>query len=498
MKSIASWIQSISKNESIKKNYRLTGFVGVSITLIAAASTVPLLPTASMASGIAFDRGGNLFFKGLNADTIFKFAPDGTKTAFAISSDEEPLTGSIAVDAAGNIYACTPKSILKFAPDGSKSVFATDIGKFWAYALAVDANGNVFLPTEDGILKFTTDGKRTTFATGVQVYGMAFDRSGNLFATNSYPENGHLVRSILKFAPDGAKSTFARDGGYSLAFDKSGNLFVASEGIIKFIPDGKKSSFAKAGGSNGLAFDPGGNLIACDGNDRLSKITPDGKRLTFEWRESPGGEQQQGEDSADGLSEKYAKSYLISRGTLSPNKKIAIIYPTEDSEDFPGGANYIVALKPFSILGKLNTNRPYFAHESNAGLSADWSDDGSVALVTLDAKWGPGDVYVLEFKDGKLARATNLLSKLREQLMPDYRKLNPNRHVEDDDFLFESEDKPMFELDGSTHVQINALATNNPKDFHEKGSWSGRFEGVWYIPSAKFTSQKVSRVKSEN
>ena len=109
MKSIASWAQSISKNESIKKIYRLTGSVGVSITLIAAAFTVPLLPIASMASGIAFDRGGNLFFKGLNADTIFKFAPDGTKTAFATGSDEEPLTGSIAVDAAGNIYACTPQ-----------------------------------------------------------------------------------------------------------------------------------------------------------------------------------------------------------------------------------------------------------------------------------------------------------------------------------------------------------------------------------------------------
>jgi hypothetical protein len=41
----------------------------------------------------------------------------------------------------------------------------------------------------------------------------------------------------------------------------------------------------------------------------------------------------QEEDSADGLPEKYAKAYLIGRNTISPDKKFAVIYPTNDPDE---------------------------------------------------------------------------------------------------------------------------------------------------------------------
>jgi hypothetical protein len=143
-----------------------------------------------------------------------------------------------------------------------------------------------------------------------------------------------------------------------------------------------------------LAFDHSGNLlVADDGVSAIFKFAADGtKSVVLEGRPEPTSEQPEEEaDSSTGLAEKYAEDYLIASGTISPDKKFAVIYPTRDSEEFPAGANFVVSLKPFAVLGKLDTKWPYFKNESHGGLSADWSKDGSMALVTLDSKWGPGN-----------------------------------------------------------------------------------------------------------
>jgi hypothetical protein len=101
-----------------------------------------------------------------------------------------------------------------------------------------------------------------------------------------------------------------------------------------------------------------------------------------------------GEDSSAGLSDAYAKNYLIAASTISPDKKFAVIYPTLEAEEAAEKANrpeqikdYVVALQPFGIFRALETKWSYFQKQSNGGLSAEWSDDSSVALITLDGKW---------------------------------------------------------------------------------------------------------------
>jgi len=215
--------------------------------------------------------------------------------------------------------------------------------------------------------------------------------------------------------------------------------------------------------------------------------------LQREWRAGPAGEEEQGEDSADGLPPKYADNYLIARSTLSPDKKFAVIYPTQDDEDFPGGANYLVSLKPFAIVTKLETKWPYFQHESHGGLEADWSDDNAVALVTLDSKWGPGDIFLVELKNGKVARLTNILKKTHDLLLPDFRNAKAEPYNDNFDFIFDSEEHPGFQLDGSKAVRINATATTDPKGAVDGRVWEGRVEAVWDIPQGKFTSQKITR-----
>jgi hypothetical protein len=210
-----------------------------------------------------------------------------------------------------------------------------------------------------------------------------------------------------------------------------------------------------------------------------------------------------GEDSSTGLPEQYAKDYLIAGNTVSPDKKFAVIYPTLEAEEAADNANnpegikdHIVALQPFGILGELQTKYPYFQNQNHGGISAEWSDDSSVALITLDGKWGPHDVFLLEFRDGKLARTTNVLAKAHDLLLPDYRKSMAEPYNDNFDFIFDGEEGPVFKLDGASRVIINGNATTDPKGI-SKQRWSAQLKAVWNIAEAKFTEEKIARSRAK-
>ena len=85
------------------------------------------------------------------------------------------------------------------------------------------------------VLKFSPDGSRTTFASGFgSIADLAFDRYGNLFVADagspSAPPGDVGSGTISKFSPDGSKSTFATElrGLLRMAFDATGNLFVTN------------------------------------------------------------------------------------------------------------------------------------------------------------------------------------------------------------------------------------------------------------------------------
>jgi hypothetical protein len=209
-----------------------------------------------------------------------------------------------------------------------------------------------------------------------------------------------------------------------------------------------------------------------------------------------------GEDSSTGLPQDYAKNYLIAVSTISPDKKLAVIYPTLESEEAADDANhperikdYVVALQPFTVLGELQTKYPYFQHQNQGGISAEWSDDSSVALITLDGKWGPREVFLVELNNGKLNRITNILHKAHDLLLPNYRKAKAERYNDNFDFVFVED--TTFKLDGTTRVLIDGSAETSPNITDDvlrpsERAWRGHVEAVWDIAQAKFTSKKVS------
>ena len=473
--------------------------------LLLAASLISVLPLVraqqpnsdlSNPAALAFDSSGNLFVASYPR-MIIKFSADGTKSTFATG-----VLGSsgLPFDEAGNLFVLDgdSHSIVKFAADGTKSIFATGIRN--PQGVGCDRAGNLFVSEvgTESILRFAPNGTKSPFATGIGVpRNMAFDGSGNLFVYDA------LANSIFKISPDGTKSEFSSGvSALSLVFDKAGNLFVGdlkSQSIIKFTPNGSKTTFvAGIAGPAGLAFDKAGNLFVSDqSTNSIFKFGPDGaKTMFYKGVSQPSTAEEEEKDSSAGLPEKYARDYLIASQTVSPNKKFAVIYPNKAMEDAASAKgteikDYLVTLQPFSVLGELQTRYPYFQNESHGGLSAEWSDDSSVALVTLDGKWGPHDVLLLEFRDGKLARTTNILAKAHDLLLAGFRKSKAEPYNDELDFIFESEDEPSFYLEGTQQVRVDGHATNDPKGLSRR-IWSAQMKAVWDVAQAKFISKKIT------
>src|SRR6266498_1146705 len=442
-------------------------------------------------TALAFDHSGNLFVTDHAAQTIFKFTPDGTRNVFVTGVRLSEGNG-IAFDAADILFVLSPSgeyhvsgTILKFSPDGTQSTFATGVGL--PYSLAIDPSGNLFVSDWDtgSIYKITPKGEKSTFATTeIAAKILACDQAGNLFA--GVP----LKHSIFKYEPGGAKSDFAKGiTTYALALDKAGNVYVGDTGntICKFSPTGAKSDFAKVTTSpRSFAVDGSGNLFVAESfSGAILKFAPDGAQSVFlAGRPPPEPEEEEAEsetDSSTGLPDKYAKNYLIARSTISPNKKFAVIYPTDDYyQSAENAKDYLVTLQQFRILGALQAEEPYFQHQSHGGISAEWSDDSSVALITLDGKWGPRDVFLVEFHNGKPSRMTNILRKAHDLLPPNDRKAI---------FIKDT----TFQLDDISLVAIDANVNSSPNDLGlSPDTWRGHVEATWDIKQARFTSKEVS------
>jgi len=208
-------------------------------------------------------------------------------------------------------------------------------------------------------------------------------------------------------------------------------------------------------------------------------------------------EKESGEDTAEGLPPEYT-NYLVAQSTMSPDKKFAVIYPTQESLDAELPKNFLVALKPFSVLAKLPSEDPYFQHKSHGGINAVWAKNESVALITLESKWGPGDVFLVELSGGKVKRTTNLLKKLTQIVLPKFRAAMPKAEKFNDNyqFIFEpgEDGADGCVLEGNGTVKIDLVATNDPK-FVSEHPWSVRVKAKWDIAQAKFSSQEIKEDK---
>jgi gliding motility-associated-like protein len=182
-------------------------------------------------TGIAVDRGGNIYVADVSNNMIRKITPGGVVTTLAGSGATGSADGlgsaatfnnpsGIAVDAAGNVYVADLSN--------------NRIRKITAGGLVSTIAGSGFVGSADGT------GAAATFN---QPYGLAVDITGTLFVTDW---GNDLIRKIT---PDGVVTTIAGTGQpgsadgqgtaasfnqpFGIAVDEAGNIYIADTGNEK-------------------------------------------------------------------------------------------------------------------------------------------------------------------------------------------------------------------------------------------------------------------------
>jgi hypothetical protein len=158
--------------------------------------------------------------------------------------------------------------------------------------------------------------------------------------------------------------------------------------------------------------------------------------------------------------------------------------------------DFVVSLDRSQILAELKSDSPEFEGKSNGGYEVKWAHDSSVALITFEARWGPGEFFVIELQDGRVSRTTNLNKEVRRFLQSTYQKAdlrcsNESGSSEPIGFIFgtQTSDPPNCELERSKLVRIEAFVTVAPK------GQEARFDAVWDIRKAAFSQHRVTRLK---
>ncbi len=183
------------------------------------------------------------------------------------------------------------RHIVEVNSSGTVSVFTSlPAGAVYAAGVAFDLSGNLYAsdPNKDTISKITPVGTVSLFKSLPSFSfptSLAFDGNGDLYVAN----NG--ANQINKITPNGTLSIFASLPGGSdsggLAFDDSGNLYVArgdADQIYKITPEGTPTLFATLSANSiplGLAFDGIGNLYETGLDNKVRKITASGEVSLF-------------------------------------------------------------------------------------------------------------------------------------------------------------------------------------------------------------------------
>jgi sugar lactone lactonase YvrE len=234
---------------------------------------VPIAENLHPVANPALDAEGNIFvtFSGSRGQkvpvAIFKI-----DTSYAVKPFLNDMMNAtaIAFDREGEMYVSSrfDGTVYRVARNGTTSPYAESMGV--ATGIAFDRHQNLYVGDRSGtIFKIARDRQIFVFATlepSVSAYHLAFGPQGELFVTGPTTSS---FDSVYKIDAHGTVSIFYRGLGrpQGMAFDAEGNLYVAASlagkrGIVKITPQGKASLEVAGHSVVGLAFAPGGVVLA--------------------------------------------------------------------------------------------------------------------------------------------------------------------------------------------------------------------------------------------
>jgi len=192
-------------------------------------SVKPFVTSLINPSGLAVDRGGNLFVSCRHDGTIHRVTPEGRAEQWIEGMGT--ATG-IAFDHAENLYVGDRSgTIFKISPSREIFVFATLEPSLAAYHLAFHPSGDLYVtgPTTssyDRVYRITQGGDVHVYYRGLgRPQGLAFDRDSNLYVAASH--GGH--RGIVRLTPQGqAETVLSGSGLVGLALQPSGRAIITT------------------------------------------------------------------------------------------------------------------------------------------------------------------------------------------------------------------------------------------------------------------------------
>jgi sugar lactone lactonase YvrE len=193
----------------------------------------PFVTDLMNATGLAFDREGQLYISSRNDGTVTRVSPQGRRMVFA---EGMGIATGLAFDQDGNLYVGDRSgTIFKISRDQQIFVFATLEPSMAAYHLAFGPEGYLYVtgPTTssyDHVFRISPAGEVASFYRGLgRPQGLAFDVDGNLYVAASIGGQQGVVRfstrpEALGSAESSARGLKGRSRGVELAI--SGNRIV--------------------------------------------------------------------------------------------------------------------------------------------------------------------------------------------------------------------------------------------------------------------------------
>jgi len=180
----------------------------------------------------------------------------------------------IAFDREGQMYVSSrfDGTVYRVAPNGTMSVYAEGMGI--ATGIAFDGDQNLYVGDRSGtIFKIARDRQIFVYATlepSVSAYHLAFGADHHLYVTGPTTSS---FDAVYRIDPHGDVNIFYRGLGrpQGIAFDTAGNLYVAASlsgrrGIVRITPLGEAALVVAGHNLVGLAFAPGRSAVLATNN----------------------------------------------------------------------------------------------------------------------------------------------------------------------------------------------------------------------------------------
>jgi hypothetical protein len=174
--------------------------------------------------------------------------------------------------------------------------------------------------------------------------------------------------------------------------------------------------------------------------------------------------------------------------TLSPNKQYGVIYPNRLLLESP---DFVVDLKKSQILASLDSDEPYFEGKNHGGLSVNWSPDSRAALIENQGKWSPINLTLVELKDGRVVRQTQLLDQHGKMFSPAIAKAE-RTHPKEAEVATLGITSVKWKAGKNLQLEIKCEGGTNPKGFTEQSSWNGELTSIWDVGQRKFVAHRIA------